>query len=70
LKQCCGIDGSNTREFGMHSLRSGGDTHLFKQGFSQEMRMDIGVWATNLVERGYLRQKIAEKLDMCKACGM
>ena len=52
------------------SLRSGGDTFLHAQGLTAEERRDVGQWATPLVERGYLRRTLREKLTFMRAAGL
>jgi hypothetical protein len=70
LEQCCGMTKTAARLFGMHSMRSGGDTHLFNMGFSSQARRDIGGWATDLVERGYLRMRCKQMFDLARQAGL
>jgi hypothetical protein len=70
LQDCCSMNKKEADMFGMHSMRSGGDTHLFNQGFSQEARMAVGGWATALVERGYLRLRTSEMYDLTREAGL
>ena len=70
LHQCCGFSKAVCREFGLHSLRSGGDTHLYNIGLPASVRMEIGQWATPTVERGYLRTRIENTLQLIRAAGL
>jgi hypothetical protein len=70
LHDCCGMQKTTTRYFGTHSFRSGGDTHLFNMGMTMAQRMDIGRWATALVERGYLRLRCKQMFAMVRQAGL
>ena len=71
LQECCNIPKAMAnRDFGFHSMRSGGNTHLFKLGVTKQMRKDIGQWATDIVETGYLRIMVQDKLDTIRLAGM
>ena len=58
----CGLSRSDAMAYGVQSLRSGENTHLFHEGLTQEQRMGIGVWMTPRVEMGYLRELLARKV--------
>ena len=63
----CGIkDKDEQKEYGLQSMRSGGDTHLWNKGVSAEERRDIGGWATPSVERSYLRKRLKDSLKFSK----
>ena len=71
LEECCNIPKEMAnRDFGFHSMRSGGNTHLFNLGVSKQMRKDIGQWATDIVENGYLRIMMQDKLDTVRLAGL
>ena len=67
LKQCCGLSKKAQKEFGIHSMRVGGDTWLFENGVPEEVRMRMGGWATAFSERTYIRTLVEERLRTCKA---
>ena len=67
LCACCKMSPCDAALFGTHSVRSGGDTHLFNMGFNGPQRRDIGVWASELVERGYLRLHCRQMFAMIRA---
>ena len=67
---CCGFGAEAAKELGTQSLRSGGDTYLHAMGVSAEERRDVGQWATPLVERGYLRRTLKEKLSFMRETGL
>ena len=69
-RECCGFSKAACKELGTQSLRSGGDTFLHAQGLTAEERRDVGQWATPLVERGYLRRTLREKLAFMRAAGL
>jgi hypothetical protein len=66
LRQCCGYSQADAKEFGMQSMRSGGNTHLFHEGLTQEQRMGLGSWMTPRVEMGYLRQLMSRKMEVLR----
>ena len=70
LVACCRMSRRAADMYGTQSARSGGDTHLFDNGVEAEQRMEIGSWATPIVERGYLRIRIQQKLEMVRAVGL
>lgn len=70
MHRCCRMSKRAARTFGTQSARSGGDTWLFDNNLPADIRMEIGEWATPSVERGYLRVKIAQQLEMVKAVGL
>jgi hypothetical protein len=49
--------------YGTQSARSGGDAHLFDNGVEAEQRMEIGSWATPIVERLLTHPNPAEAGD-------
>jgi hypothetical protein len=70
MRACCGLTKAEANMFGLHSMRSGGDTHLFNKGFSKQSRMAVGGWATELVEQGYLRLRSKELFDLTREAGL
>jgi hypothetical protein len=70
LVECCGFAKGTARDFGTHSVRSGGDTHLFNCGYGPEQRREVGDWATALVERDYLRLRCEQMFAMVRAAGL
>ena len=54
LRECCGYTADVTKEFGLQSLRRGGDTALFESGATQEQRQLLGMWRTADVELSYI----------------
>jgi len=67
LKQCCGLTKEAQKQFGLHSMRVGGDTWLFDNGVPEEVRMRMGGWATAFSERTYIRTLVDERLRTCRA---
>lgn len=70
LKDVCLLTPTAIKEFGMHSLRVGGDTWLFENNMPDEVRQRMGGWAHAFSEKGYIRTLIAERLTTCKAMGV
>ena len=70
LVACCRMSRRAADAYGTQSARSGGDTHLFDNGVSSDLRMEIGEWATPLVERGYLRIRVQKKLELMRTVGL
>ena len=70
VRICCGFGPKAVMEIGTQSLRSGGDTWLHAQGMTAEERRDVGQWATPLVERGYLRRTLTERLAFMRPTGL
>ena len=67
LEELCGYTKAQAKSFGLQSLRSGGDTHLFHNGVSKDVRMVVGEWATPSVEAGYVQARIRSKLATMRA---
>ena len=57
-------------EYGLQSMRSGGDTWLFLKSASQAVRMAIGDWETPEVEAGYLRVAATQEFATMRATGL
>ena len=55
MREVVGLSKADAEEYGVSSLRSGGDTFLEQQGVPKEARMVAGHWATGSVEARYLR---------------
>ena len=70
LRECCGMSKPQAAEYGLQSMRSGGDTWLYEKGASQAVRMAVGDWKTPGVEAGYLRIAVQQKLAAMKASGV
>ena len=70
LRACCGMTEAQAKEYGLQSMRSGGDTWLFSKGASQAVRMAIGDWKTPEVEAGYLRIAATQKFAAMRATGL
>ena len=66
LRQCCSKSEAQIKEYGLQSMRAGGDTLLWRKGVDAETRRDIGGWATSSVERGYLRKRLSDSLKFTK----
>ena len=58
------------KEFGMHSMRVGGDTWLFENNMPAAVRQRMGGWASAFSEKTYIRTLVAERLTTCKAMGI
>jgi hypothetical protein len=67
LESCCGMSKQQAKAYGTQSLRSGGDTHLWRCGIPAEIRRELGRWATPSVEYGYLRLGVSERLALVQA---
>ena len=61
-----GMSSTLADKYGTQSLRSGGDTHLYRSGAPADLRQFMGRWATPSVEHGYLRVGIKERFNMAK----
>ena len=70
LSSCCGVPKDQLKLYGTQSMRSGGNTLLWRKGIPAEIRREIGRWATPSVERGYLRIDIRERLNLVKELGV
>ena len=70
LVECCGMTRPAVAEFGMHSMRVGGDTWLFENNMPASVRMRMGGWASAFSEKTYIRTLVAERLMTCKAMGI
>jgi len=70
LETCCGLSKTAVKEFGMHSLRVGGDTWLFEANMPAEVRQRMGGWAHAFSEKTYIRTLVEERLSVCKAMGV
>ena len=70
LKDCCGMTAEAVKEFGMHSMRVGGDTWLFENGMTDAVRQRMGGWASAFSEKTYIRTLVAERIDTCRAMGL
>ena len=70
LRDCCGMTDEAVREFGMHSMRVGGDTWLFKNGVDDAGRQRMGGWASAFSEKTYIRTLIAERIETCRGMGL
>ena len=66
LEDCCGMTEAAIKEFGMHSMRVGGDTWLFQNNMPQDVRQRMGGWASAFSEKTYIRTLVAERLETCK----
>jgi hypothetical protein len=66
LIDCCGFTAEAVRQFGMHSMRVGGDTWLFENEVPQEVCQRMGGWASALSESTYIRTLVAERINTCK----
>ena len=70
LIECCGMTRQAVTEFGIHSMRVGGDTWLFEANMPASVRMRMGGWASAFSEKTYIRTLVAERLSTCKAMGI
>jgi hypothetical protein len=64
LEVCCKVPTLELSEYGTQSARSGGDTHLWRQGVSAERRRLVGLWKTPSVELGYLRTSLMDDFNL------
>ena len=51
-------------EYGLQSMRSGGDTWLYEKGASQAVRMAVGDWKTPGVEASYRACNYRRRMQM------
>ena len=58
------------KEFGMHSMRVGGDTWLFDNGMTGAVRQRMGGWASAFSERTYIRTLVAEQIETYRGMGL
>jgi hypothetical protein len=70
LEVVCGLSEGALKEFGMYSLRVGGDTWLFKANMPGDVRQRMGGWASAFSEKTYIRTLVDERLRVCKAMGI
>ena len=70
LMECCGMTKQAVKEFGMHSMRVGGNTWLFENNMPASVRMRMGGWASAFSETTYIRTPVAERLATCKGMGI
>jgi hypothetical protein len=70
LVSCCGLTRQAVKEFGMHSMRVGGETWLFENGMPTELRQRMGGWAPAFTEKQYIRTLVTERIDTCKGTGV
>lgn len=59
-----GVD--NPRNYGLHSLRSGGASHLANKGVSEELLMQHGRWKTTTAKNRYVKRDLERRLDVSK----
>ena len=50
------------KAFGLHSLRSGGATHLANKGVSEELIMQHGRWKTTNAKNRYVQRELGQRL--------
>ena len=62
MKHFCKYAPAQVKIFASQSFRHGGDTHLWKNGASKEVRMAMGCWKTPDVELEYLEMELQEQL--------
>ena len=62
LEKVCSLSKKALKEFGMHSLRVGGDTWLFKANMPDDVRQRMGGWASAFSEQMYIRTLVDERL--------
>ena len=70
LWMCCRMSKEAATTLGTQSARSGGDTWLFNNDVPANLRMEIGKWARPTVERGYLRIRSQQRLELVSAVGL
>lgn len=58
------------KEFGMHSMRVGGDTWLFENNMPAAIHMRMGGWASAFSEKTYICTLVAERLVTRKGMGI
>ena len=56
--------------YGLHSLRSGGATHLTNQGVSEELILQHGRWKTTTAKNRYIQRDAPQRLSVAKAVMM
>ena len=70
LEKVCGLSELALKEFGMHSLRVGGDTWLFKANMPDDVRQRMGEWVSAFGKKIYMCALGDERLQVCKATGI
>ena len=70
LVECCGVPEDLVFEWGTQSMRSGGDMTLFEKGVTAEDRREIGMWACEKTELGYLRLRVGQRMSKMKRFGL
>jgi hypothetical protein len=66
MRHFCGYTPTQIQNFASQSCRRGGDTHLWKNGVSKEVRNAMGCWKTPEVELEYLEMELEEHLKFDK----
>ena len=66
MRHFYGYTPNQAKVFASQSCRRGGDTHLWKNGATKEVRMAIGCWKTPEVELEYLEMELEEQLKFDK----
>jgi site-specific recombinase XerD len=55
------------QSFGLHSMRSGGATHLANKGISEELIMQHGRWKTQQAKNRYIKRDIETRLALSRS---
>jgi hypothetical protein len=66
MRHFCGYTPTQIEIFASQSCRRGGDTHLWKNGVSKEVRNAMGCWKTPEVELEYLEMELEDQLKFDK----
>jgi hypothetical protein len=52
----------NSKIYGLHSLRSGGASHLANKGVGEELIMQHGRWKTTVAKNRYVKRDFDQRL--------
>lgn len=56
----------NPKNYGLHSMRSGGASHLANKGVSEELLMEHGRWKTHNAKNRYVKRDVTSRLETSK----
>ena len=52
--------------YGLHSMRSGGATHLANRGVPEDLIMQHGRWKTTNAKNRYVKREVTQRLNVVK----
>ena len=70
MVECCGLTKDQVEKYGLHSMRRGGNTALWKAGSTKEQRMRIAGWKSPAIDEEYIQTSLEEDLEFATAFGV